>query len=517
MSENILSMEHITKVYENGFIANEDVSLSVRKGEIHALVGENGAGKTTLMNILFGFIPYQEGRILINGEEVHISGPLEAIEKGIGMVHQHFMQMPSLTVAENVVLGMEPVKGVIFDKQEAAKITQEISDKYDLKVNAEDIVADLPIGLRQKVELLKALVRNCKLLILDEPTAVLTPQETEELFVQLKELKKNGFSIIFISHKLEEVMKLCDRVTVLRRGRSVGSGEIKDLTTAELSKMIVGRDVVTEIEKDKSDPRQDILSIKGLHCKNKDYVEVVKGIDLKVRSGEILGVAGVEGNGQIEMAEAITGMLIPSAGSISINGKNIRGKTIRQIKDLGLSYISEDRLKYGCAPLMPIRENLMADRIDRKEYRKFGLFLDRKKIDEEVDRLISEYEIKCDDGEEEIRMLSGGNIQKVIVAREMSSGANLIVANQPTRGIDVGTTDLIRKTLVRKTREENVGVLLITSDLNEVLELSDRLIVMKDGQIVAHFSDVKKVSDEQLGEYMLGIRKMSPEEMEVLS
>ncbi|MBQ6478541.1 MAG: ABC transporter ATP-binding protein [Erysipelotrichaceae bacterium] len=517
MSEDILSMEHITKVYENGFIANEDVSLSVRKGEIHALVGENGAGKTTLMNILFGFIPYQEGRILINGEEVHITGPLDAIEKGIGMVHQHFMQMPSLTVAENVVLGMEPVRGVIFDRQEAAKITQEISDKYDLKVNADDIVADLPIGLRQKVELLKALVRNCKLLILDEPTAVLTPQETEELFVQLKELKKNGFSIIFISHKLEEVMKLCDRVTVLRRGRSVGSGEIKDLTTAELSKMIVGRDVVTEIEKEKSEPKKDILSVEGLRCKNKDYVEVVKGIDLKVRAGEILGVAGVEGNGQVEVAEAITGMLIPSGGNIRINGKNIRGKTIKQIKDLGLSYISEDRLKYGCAPLMPIRENLMADRIDRKEYKKFGLFLDRKKIDDEVKQLIREYEIKCDDGEEEIRMLSGGNIQKVIVAREMSSGANLIVANQPTRGIDVGTTDLIRKTLIRKTREENVGVLLITSDLNEVLELSDRMIVMKDGQIVAHFNDVKKVSDEQLGEYMLGIRKMSPEEMEGLS
>lgn len=513
MAEDILRMEHITKVYENGFVANKDATLIVKKGEIHALVGENGAGKTTLMNILFGLLPHQEGRILIDGEEVQINGPLDAIAKGIGMVHQHFMQVPSLTVAENVTLGMEPVKGVVFDKKKAAAITQEISDKYQLKVNATDVVGDLSVGLRQKVELLKTLARNCKLLILDEPTAVLTPQETEELFVQLKALKANGFSIIFISHKLEEVMQLCDTVTVLRRGRTVGSDRIENLSVGKISRLIVGRDVVLKIDKPELHLKEAILSVRDLRYRDKDDVPRVNGLSFSVHGGEILGVAGVEGNGQRELAELTSGMIAPTMGSVSVNGQDIRGKSVRAVRNLGVAYISEDRMKYGCASAMPIRENIMADRIHSKEYKRFGLFLNKKKIDEETKRLIQEYEIKCDDASEQVKMLSGGNIQKVIVAREFSSGANLIVANQPTRGIDIGTTDMIRRTLVRKTREDGIAVLLISSDLNEVLEVSDRLIVMKDGRIVAHFPNAQEVSEEELGEYMLGLRCMSEEEI----
>lgn len=509
----VLRMENITKIYSNGFMANRDVNLVINEGEIHALVGENGAGKTTLMKILFGMENFQGGRILLDGKDANISSPLDAIAKGIGMVHQHFMQVPSLSVAENVTLGMEPAHGLVFDKKEAARITQEISDKYQLKVDAKERIADMGVGLRQKVEILKALVRKCRILILDEPTAVLTPQETQELFVQLKAMKQDGIAIIFISHKLEEVMSLCDRVTVLRHGHTVGSDVITALNPAKISRMMVGRDVVLEIQKEPPIPKENILKVEDLYYENAEGVMVVSGVSFGIRSGEIVGIAGVEGNGQNQVAELIAGMIHPLSGTISICGKKSNGKSVRKIREMGLAYISEDRMVYGCAPNLPIRENIMADRVYTKQFRKFGVFLDTKKINQTIDGLIQEFEIACDDRSQPVRMLSGGNIQKVIVAREFTSGAKLILANQPTRGIDVGTTEMIRKTLVRKSRHDGVATLLVSSDLNEILEVSDRLLVMKDGKIVAHFPVAGKVTADELGEYMLGVRRMEPEEM----
>lgn len=506
-------MQNITKIYPNGFMANKDVNLVINEGEIHALVGENGAGKTTLMKILFGMEDFQGGSVLLDGKDANISNPLDAIAKGIGMVHQHFMQVPSLTVAENVTLGMEPGKGMIFDQNKAAEITQQISDKYQLKVNAHERIADMGVGLRQKVEILKALVRKCRILILDEPTAVLTPQETQELFVQLKALKRDGIAIIFISHKLEEVMELCDRVTVLRHGRTVGGDVIENLDPVKISRMMVGRDVILEIDKEPAQPKETVLEIRDLKYKNTENVMIVNGVSFGIRSGEIVGIAGVEGNGQNQVAELIAGMLEPLSGTIEISGTSTKGKNVRKIREMGLAYISEDRMVYGCAANLPIRENIMADRVHTKEYRKFGLFINTKKINQKIDELIKEFEIACDDRTQPVRMLSGGNIQKVIVAREFSSGAKLILANQPTRGIDVGTTEMIRKTLVRKAREDGVATLLVSSDLNEILEVSDRLLVMKDGKIVAHFPEASKVGADLLGEYMLGVRCMTPEEM----
>lgn len=510
--KEILRMEGISKIYPNGFAANKDITFSLYEKEILALVGENGAGKTTLMKILFGMEKPQEGKIFIDGKEVRFQNPVEAIAAGVGMVHQHFMQAQSLMVAENVVLGIEPVKGVRFDKEAAVKMTQEISDKFDLHVDARKRICDLSIGQRQKVEILKALVRDVKILVLDEPTAVLTPQETEELFQQIKVLRENGKSIIFISHKLDEVMRLCDRVTVLRHGRVTGSEKTENLNERLISRMMVGRDVVTAIDKEKAEPKETILECRDLVCMNKDGRKVVNHVSFCIHAGEILGIAGVEGNGQNEIALAVTGMHPWEKGQITLCGNDLKGKTVHEIRAMGTAHISEDRMLHGCAGAMSIKENIVGDRIFSREFRR-GPFLDQKKINEFADQCIREYEIACDHRDEPIRMLSGGNIQKVIVAREFTSGARLIVANQPTRGVDIGTSDMIRRKLIEKTRKEQIGSLLVSADLNEILEVSDRLIVMYKGKISAFFRDVKKVTEEELGEYMLGLRTMSPEEI----
>lgn len=511
-AKELLKMEGITKIYPNGFIANRDVSLSVNEGEIHALIGENGAGKTTLMKILFGLEPRQEGKIYIDGEEVHIANALDAIAKGVGMVHQHFMQMPDLTVAENIVLGMEPGRGPLFDKKEAARITAEMVEKFNLNVEADKLIRDLSVGQKQKVELLKSLVRGAKVLILDEPTAVLTPQETRELFAQLKVLRDTGYGIIFISHKLDEVMELCDRVTVLRRGRVTGHGDIKDLNPKTLSKMMVEREVDLVIEKEKAAPKDTVVHVQNLNYLDDFGKRVVNDLTFGIRAGEVVGIAGVEGNGQTEVSELISGLLRRTSGEITINGVETSGKTIAQIRELGLAHISEDRMKYGIAGSLSIRDNILATYLRSGRFNK-GQLLKMKKLNTFVDDCVRDFEIACTDGNENIKFLSGGNIQKVIVAREFSGDANFIIANQPTRGIDIGTSDLIRRLLVKTTRENNSAVLLISSDLTEVMEVSDRLLVMKDGEIVAQFTDVKSVSDETLGEYMLGARKMSEEEM----
>ena len=515
MENEVLRMQNITKIYSNGFVANKDVTFGVEKGEIHALVGENGAGKTTLMKILFGMERNEEGSILINGEEIHITSPLDSIAKGVGMVHQHFMLVPSLTVAENVVLGVEPMSGGLFDFDEAVKETQRIADKYNFDVDAKLPVRDLSVGQMQKVEILKALIKGAKILIMDEPTAVLTPQETRELFEQLQILKEDGHSIIFISHKLEEVMEICDRVTVLRHGRCLGTYDIKDMTETKISRLMVGRDVVLKMDKPQHDRGEVVMELDKVVKINSIGKRVLNGLSLKVRKGEIVGIAGVEGNGQSELASAICGLDAHSAGLIKINDVDIAGKPIKDIRELGLAVISEDRMVDGVAADRSIRENIISDRFDKPEFKK-GIFMNNKYINQVVDECIQEFEIACDDRDQPVRMLSGGNIQKVVVAREFTSGRNVVLACQPTRGIDVGTAEMIRKYIIKMTREKNAAVLLISADLNEVLECSDRLLVMRKGKITAAFPKANEVSEETLGEYMLGVRDMTAEEMEAL-
>lgn len=512
MSNELLRMEGITKIYPNGFMANKDVTLSIRAGEIHALIGENGAGKTTLMKILFGHEICQEGKIYINGVETKITSPLDAIAKGVGMVHQHFMLVPNLTVTDNIMLGIEPGNGQLYDAKKAVQMVTDAAKKYALDVDPNALVRDLSVGNKQKVELLKALIRGVKVLILDEPTAVLTPQETRELFVQLKLLRDQGYGLIFISHKLEEVMDLCDRCTVLRHGHVTGHGEIKDLSPVLLSRMMVERDVVMEIEKEKADPADVIMHVEKLNYVNDLGKRMLTDLTFGVRAGEVVGIAGVEGNGQTDLSEIISGLKPRTAGNIILNGKETAGKSIRQIRQMGLAHISEDRMKYGVGQNLSIRENIASIYLEDPRFKK-GPFLNTKALNKFVDECIADFEIACTSGSSAVRFLSGGNIQKVVIAREFCSGANFILANQPTRGIDVGTTDLIRRLLVRYTREKHYGALLISSDLNEIMEVSDRLLVMNGGAIVAQFTDLKSLSVDELGEYMLGVKTMTAEEM----
>lgn len=508
-----LKMENITKIYPNGFVANKGITFSVQQGEIHALVGENGAGKTTLMKVLFGMEQPQEGAIYVNEKKVKISSPLEAIELGVGMVHQHFMLLPSMTVAQNVTLGMEPRKNGLVDTQKAVQITQEMSDKYRFGLDATARVGDLSVGLMQKVEILKALIRGAKVLILDEPTAVLTPQETRELFEQLKLLRTEGHSVIFISHKLEEVMELCDNVTVLRHGYCNGTHPISELDAAGISRLMVGRDVVLKIEKEDPKPGKPILEVRNLTRTNAEGKKTLNDVSFTIHEGEVLGIAGVEGNGQSDLSDSISGMVSYDSGTVKLNGKDLKGMKIVDIRAAGMSVIPEDRMTVGCVNDLSVQDNAIADRFDKKENMN-GIFLDKKKAKSITDALIKEFEISCDSQDEAIRFLSGGNIQKVVVAREFTSGANFVVANQPTRGVDVGTAEMIRKYLVRQTREKGIGSLLISADLNEILEVSDRLLVMRQGRIVAAFPKANVVDVDELGEYMLGIRTMTAQEME---
>lgn len=511
MSEEILSMKGITKVYPNGVVANKDMDFSLRKGEIHALAGENGAGKSTLMKILFGMEQPEEGDIYINGQKVIISSPSAAIKYGIGMVHQHFMLVPSLTVAENMVLGIEPKKKGFVDFEKAVSITEELSKKYNLDVDPRAKVEDLPVGKKQKTEILKALIRGADILILDEPTAVLTPQETKELFNELIRFKEMGHTIIFISHKLKEVKQICDRITIMRNGRSMGVHNIADVSEEDISRLMVGRDVILKVDKEKSKPKDVVLNVDNLNYVNELGKKVISDVKFSVRKGEILGIAGVEGNGQRELIEIITGLRKYHMGQVIINGKDIKDLSIKEIRNLNTSHIPEDRMIFGVAGEGSISENLISDRYDRPEFNN-KLFLNNTKLKDLSNKLVSEYKIKCSSADQNVGMLSGGNIQKVVVAREFSSEPELLVADQPTRGIDVGATEFIRNRIV-EMRDSGAAVLLVSADLNEVMELSDSLIVMYGGEIVAYFEDASKITENELGKYMLGIKKQSQEEV----
>lgn len=510
-NELVVQMKGISKIYPNGVAANRDVNFSVKAGEIHALIGENGAGKSTLMKILFGLERPTGGEIIVNGEPVHFSSPTDAIEKGIGMVHQHFMLVPSLTVAENIVLGMAPRKsGLFIDYKQAVDLTKEYAEQFNLHVEPTARVADIAAGMKQKVEILKALVRGARVLILDEPTAILTTQETVGLFRELKELKAKGFTIIFISHKLNEIKELTDRITIMRGGKTVGVYETDSITEQEISGLMVGRDVILTVEKDQSEPKEVVLQVEDLNFVNEWDKRVLDGVTFSVRSGEIVGIAGVEGNGQRELVDVLFSLKLPEKGSATVGGKSLIGLPQAMIRELGVSYIPEDRMTFGIADIATIEENMISDRFNQKRFNRGPLFK-MNELHKETDQLIVDYSVLCKSRSQEVGMLSGGNIQKVVVAREFSSDPILIIADQPTRGIDVGATEMIRKRLVELSRA-GAAVLLVSADLNEVMELSDSLIVLYEGKIAGYFDD-GQWDDIMMGEYMLGLKRQSDEEI----
>lgn len=503
--ETVLEMQHIMKIYSNGVVANEDVSLELRKGEIHALLGENGAGKSTLMKVLFGIESPDQGKILLNGKETAIRSPQDAIAKGIGMVHQHFMLLPSLTVAENIILGVEPRKKKLFiDMKQAIRSAKEIAEKYNFDIDVTARVEEIPVGIKQKVEILKALYRGADILILDEPTAVLTPQETEELFVQLEKLRDDGHTVIFISHKLDEIKRICDRATIMRNGKSMGTYEVNQISTSDMSKLMVGREVVLEFEKAAPQLKDVMLEVKNVSAYNAQGVQKLHDLSFAVRGGEILGIAGVEGNGQSELVDVITGLSGRYSGTVLLKGEDIRRESIKGIREKKLAHIPEDRMASGCAAHLNIQENMFANQYTDPKYSGKAM-LKPKAIQERCDMLIKEYLVKCKSQKQEVGMLSGGNIQKVIVAREFSTGPDVIIANQPTRGIDVGATEFIRKKLL-EFRDAGCAVILVSADLNEIFSLSDRLAVMYKGNFSGVFTDVARVTEEELGQYMLGLK-----------
>ncbi|OPJ60213.1 ABC transporter ATP-binding protein [Clostridium oryzae] len=512
MQQELLVMNNITKIYTDGVVANRNVNFSLYEGEIHAVVGENGAGKSTLMKMLFGIEQPSEGFICLNGDKVVLHTPDEAIKKGIGMVHQHFMLVPSFTVAENIILGIEPHKGLSIDYKKAVQMTEELSKKYNLSVNAEMRVEDLTVAMKQKVEILKALIRGAKILILDEPTAVLTPQETDELFVQLKKLKEEGHTIVFISHKLKEVKAISDRITIMRSGKTEGVFYTKDVTEQQISKLMVGRDIVLKYDKGDSQYGDAVLKVKNLAYKNYQDKYIFKNINFSVRQGQILGIAGVEGNGQTQLIKAITGSMSVSDGAVEINGTQINKKSIKDIRNTGLSYVPEDRITEGMAGDASIADNVISNIYDKTEISSKGIFLENKKITSLASRLVEEFKVKCSGIGQKIGMLSGGNMQKVIVARECSTSPKLLIAEQPTRGVDIGAAHFIHEKLL-EMRKNKTAILLVSADLNEVMELSDSLIVMYEGEIVAYFENPSKITEEELGLCMLGLKKHSESEL----
>ncbi|MBO8462792.1 MAG: ABC transporter ATP-binding protein [Firmicutes bacterium] len=507
----ILETKNITKVYPGGVVANHNVNLQIQKGEIHALVGENGAGKSTLMKTLFGMLSPTSGQILINGKEVHFSSSSDAIHAGLGMVHQHFMQVPSMTVAENLILGAEPKNGLSVDRKKAVEITEQLSKKYNLKVDAKEKVENISLAMRQKLEILKALYRGANILILDEPTAVLTPQETEELFEQLKLLRKNGHTIIFISHKLNEVKALCNRMTILRDGQTMGSYDIEDLDENEISRLMVGRDVSLDIEKEKADFGKTVFSVKDLVYVDHFGKTKVNHVSFSIREGQILGVAGIDGNGQSELVELIVGSLKQANGNIVLNGKDLSKESVLKRQEAGISHVSEDRMKYGSAPKLSLEDNAISKIYYTDQLKTRGL-LDKKKIADFTKKILDGFLVKYDNSKQAISELSGGNVQKLIVGREYDYNPDLMIMNQPTRGIDVGAIEFIRKKIIDMRRRKK-AILLVSADLGEILSLSDSIIVMNEGRIVGYIDDVKNTTEKELGLYMLGVKEDSKEQI----
>ena len=498
----ILELRGITKRFP-GVLANDHIDLTLNQGEIHALLGENGAGKSTLMNVLYGLYHPDEGEILINGVPIKITGPSDAIAQGIGMVHQHFMLIPVFTVTENVMLGDESIKnGVVLDRRLVSKKIRELSVQYGLEVNPDVYIKDLSVGIQQRVEIIKLLYRHANILILDEPTAVLTPQEADDLFVVLRNLKAQGNSIIFITHKLREVLELADRITVLRLGKVVGSADPKNTNSAELARMMVGRSVILSVDKEPAKPKDTVLNVENLVVRDERANVTVQDVSFEVRAGEVLGIAGVQGNGQTELAQALTGLRHVESGRVTIRGHDTTHATPRQLFELDVAHVPEDRQADGLVLGFPVEDNLVLNEYYRPPFAK-GIVLQREAIEKAAAERVQEYDVRTPSIFVKAANLSGGNQQKVIVAREFSGPIKLLIASQPTRGLDVGSIEYIHNRIIAK-RDEGAGVLLISNELDEIMSLSDRIAVMYKGQIIdtVNADDTTK---EALGLLMAGV------------
>lgn len=501
MSEFALEMKNITKRFPL-VLANDKVNFSVYKGEIHALVGENGAGKTTLMSILYGLYQADEGQIFINGNEVNISNPRVAINLGIGMVHQHFMLIPPLTIAENVILGMEPKKnGIFIDMKKAVKAVKELSEKYGFKVDPRAKIENVSVGIEQRVEIIKILYRGAEILVMDEPTAVLTPQEVEELFKILLSLKNKGKTIIFITHKLNEVKAISDRVTVMRYGRLAGVKITKNTNQEEIANLMVGRKVILRIDKKPQLTGKVVLQIEKLDALNNKGLPALKNISFQIKEGEILGIAGVEGNGQTELVEVITGLRPATGGKILLYNKDVTNYSPRNIKEEKIAHIPEDRRQRGIISNYTIAENLILGNHYHLPFNN-GLSLNFNKINNHANKLIKDFDIRPTDKDNLLKSLSGGNQQKVIVAREFYGEPNLLIAAQPTRGLDVGSIEFVHQQLLSE-RHKGKAILLVSADLEEILSLSDRIAVIYEGKIV-DILDAQKTNEKELGLLMTG-------------
>lgn len=505
MSDYIIEMLNITKTFP-GIKANDNITLRLKKGEIHALLGENGAGKSTLMSVLFGLYQPDSGSILKAGEPVKISSPNDANDLHIGMVHQHFKLVEVFTVLDNIILGAEKTRWGVLKKDEARKRVVELSERYGLKVDPDARIEDISVGMQQRVEILKMLYRDNEILIFDEPTAVLTPQEIDELMEVMRGFAREGKSILFITHKLAEIMKVADRCTVLRKGRLIGTVEIADTSREELSRMMVGRDISFNVEKQQMEPGETVLEVESLTVPSRLHKKnAVKNVSFQVRRGEIVCLAGIEGNGQTEFVQALTGLEKASSGSIRLKGQEMMAMPIRSRSRLGMSHIPEDRHKFGLVLDFTLEENLVLQRYWEKEFQRHGHIL-RRPVREYAERLIRQYDVRSGQGAQTtVRSMSGGNQQKAIIAREMDKGADLLVAVQPTRGLDVGAIEYIHRQIVAQ-RDAGKGVLLVSLELDEVMDVSDRILVMYEGEIVGEF-DPKQVSVQELGLYMAGAKR----------
>ncbi len=500
--EPVLELKGITKRFP-GVLANDHISLSLMQGEIHALLGENGAGKTTLMNILYGLYKPDEGEIFVKGSRLVVDTPNDAIKAGVGMVHQHFMLIPVFTVTENVMLGNEYMKpGGFLDRKKVAARIREISQQYNLQVDPDAYVKDLPVGIQQRVEIIKLLFRNADILILDEPTAVLTPQEVDELFNIMRTLVAQGKSIILITHKLREVMEFADQTTVIRGGKVVGTAKQSETSQLELASMMVGRQIDLNIEKKDADPKEVVLDVKNLKVLDTHHQIAVQNVSFEVRAGEVLGIAGVQGNGQTELVRAMTGLAHPVEGKINLLGKDITHSPVKEITELGSAHIPEDRQKDGLVLAYSIEDNLILNTWYKEPFA-HNIVLQRKVILDNANQLISKFDIRTPGPLTATSHLSGGNQQKVIVAREFSRPIKFLVASQPTRGLDVGSIEYIHSRIIEK-RDDGCAVLLVSTELDEIMQLSDRIAVMYRGQILA-IVDPKTTTRESIGLLMAGV------------
>lgn len=501
----VIEMLNITKRFP-GIIANDNVTLQIKKGEIHALLGENGAGKSTLMSVLFGLYQPEEGVIKVNGEEVKIKNPNDANDLKIGMVHQHFKLVHNYSVVENIMLGREETKYGFINKENVTAKIVSLSEQYKLRIDPKALIQDITVGMQQRVEILKMLYRDADILIFDEPTAVLTPQEIVELMKIMEDLRKEGKSIILITHKLNEIKMVADRCTVLRKGKYIGTVDVKQTTVDQLAEMMVGRKVSFTLDKIDKKPSEKVLEVKQVYHHNLMLkADDLKDISFDVKAGEIVVVAGIEGNGQTQLAEVITGLKHVKTGSVILEGKEITNLSIRQKTLSGISHIPEDRHKFGLVLDFNLAENLILQTYFDKQYQQYG-FLKFDEINKKAESLIQTYDVRSANGRKtKVRSMSGGNQQKAIVARELDRPSKLIVAVQPTRGLDVGAIEYIHKQLI-KLRDENKAILVFSLELDEVMNLADRILVMYEGEIVANL-DAKKTNENELGLYMSGSKR----------